>query len=357
MTILFPLRFGMKEKSLPSQFFADHAVPGYRLRDTLRRPSGFTLIELLVVIAIIAVFIGMLLPAIQVVREAAYRAQCQNNLKQMGIASHNLHDSHGHFPSAGWGWEWVGEADRGVGKSQPGGWIYQLMAYMEQGNLQKFGAGLPRAEQLKINGRLVSTVIPMYNCPSRRNSGPFKNGDDHSYINCDPVDPPYLARSDYASNVGWPIEPWGLIPYDDIDDPNGPGPTSLVDGDKLSFWKFPRYNRRWMGVIYMHSQHRITDITNGTSNTYLLGEKYVNPTNYLTGNDGADNETMYAGADNDICRLTLLPPLRDTRGYQDFSRFGSAHVGGCNMLYCDGRVQVVAYEIDPAVHQRSGDRR
>jgi prepilin-type processing-associated H-X9-DG protein len=62
-------------------------------------------------------------------------------------------------------------------------------------------------------------------------------------------------------------------------------------------------------------------------------------------------------ADNDIFRLTLSPPLRDTPGYQDYTRFGSVHVGGCNMLYCDGRVEVVDYDVDPAVHQRAGDRR
>src|SRR5262249_11269466 len=112
-----------------------------------------------------------------------------------------------------------------------------------------------------------------------------------------------------------------------------------------------------MGVIYMRSQHRIADITNGTSNTYLLGERYLNPSDYFTGDDPADDQTMYTGADNDICRVTLFAPLRDTRGYQDESRFGSAHVGGCNMLYCDGRVEVVAYDVDPAVHQRAGDRR
>lgn len=341
-----------------SQLVGDRPV-GAKLRGrTVRASFGFTLIELLVVIATVAVLIGLLLPAVQKVREAANRATCQNNLKQMGIAIHNHHDTYNRLPGSGWGWGWIGEPDRGTDKSQPGGWVYQLLVYMEQGNLQKLGAGLPRAQQLKINNKLCGTVIPMFNCPSRRNGGPFKNGESLSYFNCDPDTPPFLARTDYASNSGWPVDArTKQIPYADVAfDPNGPGPSTLAQGDKPAFWKQSPYNRKWMGVIYMRSEIRLTDITNGTSNTYLLGEKYLNPTDYLTGNDTADNEHMYVGADNDICRVTLSPPLQDTRGYADYARFGSAHVGGCNMLYCDGRVEVVAYDVDPAVHQRAGDR-
>jgi prepilin-type N-terminal cleavage/methylation domain-containing protein len=349
---------------MPSQSCADCGIHARPRKETVRRFSGFTLLELLVVVAIIAVLIGLLLPAVQKVREAANRTTCQNNLKQMGIAVLNHHDTYNRYPGCGWGWGWIGEPDRSTDKSQPGGWIYQLMAFMEQGNLQKLGAGQPRNQQLIINAQLVGTAIPMYNCPSRRNGGPFKNGlqqwngQPTSYANCLPAAPPFLARSDYASNAGWAIDPKTGKPMNDFQfDGNGPGPNTLADGDKPLFWTQYPYDRKWVGVNYQRSQHRIADITNGTSNTYLIGEKYLNPTDYLSGYDFGDNENMYIGADNDINRLTLSPPLRDTRGYQGTLIFGSAHVGGCNMLCCDGRVQVVAYDVDRAVHQRAGDRR
>src|SRR5439155_16523915 len=105
------------------------------------RRSGFTLIELLVVIAIIAILIGLLVPAVQQVRESANRTQCINNLKQMGVGFHNCHDTFKIFPGGGWGWDWVGDPDRGVGRSQPGGWVYQLLPFVDQAPLRNLGKG------------------------------------------------------------------------------------------------------------------------------------------------------------------------------------------------------------------------
>jgi prepilin-type processing-associated H-X9-DG protein len=301
------------------------------------------LIELLVVIAIITLLMALLLPAVQKVREAANRMRCANNLKQLGIAAHMLENDYKHLPTGGWGWGWVGDPDRGAGEKQPGGWIYVILPYIEQQGVHIAGAGLPTAQKNAQNAIRSGVPQQLMNCPSRRNAKPYPNGLMLGYFNTNPTVPPFLVRTDYAGCCG----------SQNSDEINA-GPSSLAAGDNGSFnWgNLSAIN----GVIFRRSQIRFADIQNGTSNTYLAGEKYLNPNNYDTGLDPADNETMYTGYNNDVNRCTFDPPLRDRPGVQNTLRFGSAHTGGVNMLMCDGSVQVVNFNVDRAIHQQAGRR-
>jgi prepilin-type processing-associated H-X9-DG protein len=121
------------------------------------------------------------------------------------------------------------------------------------------------------------------------------------------------------------------------------------------------------GVIYFHSRVTMADITDGTSNTYVLGEKSLDPDYYYNGLDWADNEGMYTGGDNDTLRTTHWNPANpnewpgrpvpDTPGTMNYWAFGSAHLNGLHMAFCDGSVQMINYSIDPETHRRLGNRK
>ncbi|MCA9100861.1 MAG: DUF1559 domain-containing protein [Pirellulales bacterium] len=315
---------------------------------------GFTLVELLVVIAIIGILIALLLPAVQAAREAARRSQCQNNLKQLGLGMLLHVDAHGKFSSGGWGWNWTGDPDRGTGQSQPGGWNYPLLPFIEQQAVHDLGRdGMPDTiTATQLDGGLTrdQTPIPAFVCPSRRSPVLYPRAKSLAYINS--RDPAQSGPVDYAANSGGNAPHWT----------GGPGSMS----DALAPWS------GWngfgpttdSGVCFTRSEIRIAQVTDGTSNTYLVGEKYVPVDAYDTGADPADDHGMYEGSAHDTHRWCFynaqapsdsLTPLQDRPGFQAVSRFGSPHAA-CHFVFCDGSVRAVGYDVDAVIHSRYGAR-
>jgi prepilin-type N-terminal cleavage/methylation domain-containing protein len=313
------------------------------------RSRAFTLVELLVVIAIIGILVALLLPAVQAAREAARRMQCSNNLKQIALAFHNHHDTYGCFPSGGWGWYWVGDPDRGSGREQPGGWPYAILPFIEQTNLRMLGSDGARdeitPEQRQGAARMVQTPVAAYNCPSRRSPLPYPQvvfpADLPSgwlAYNCDAA--PLGARTDYGANAGDRFIFWHA----------GPSPEDGFAGQ--GFWDMSQAT----GICFQRSEIRMRSIRDGTSNTYLIGEKYRNPIDYTTGRDPSDDQPMCSGDDYDLHCWTAEPPLQDKLGVPYYWRFGSCHAGGFIVAACDGSVHVVQYTIDAELHRCLGAR-
>lgn len=302
------------------------------LPHALRR-RGFTLVELLVVIAIIGVLVALLLPAVQAARESARRIQCSNHLKQIGLAFHNHHDSLGHLPTGGWGWNYVGDPDGGFSENQPGGWTYNILPYIEQSALREIGIGQAGPLKQAELARLVGVPIKFYHCPSRRPAKLYP-------ITVQPVNAATVtqgAKLDYAANCG-----------DGGNERNGGDPAQA-----------PSALDTYPGILYDKSTVKLKDVTDGLSNTFMVGEKYLAPDNYQNGADAADNENLYVGFDNDNSRsagASYFPPRQDTKLLPNIQFYGSAHPGGFNVVMCDGSVRVIQYSIDQNSFKWLGNR-
>ena len=321
-----------------------------------RRFTGFTLVELLVVITIIGILIALLLPAVQAAREAARQTQCKNNLKQLALGCMLHEQAQGWLPSDGWMGIWIGDPDMGFGSDQPGGWMYNIMPYVELGSLHDIGMGQSAAAKRTLWGRAIATTSPVMFCPTRRpptvapllsyyrqHAFPYQNLDWRSDI--------LQSHNDYAINGG-PTLDYNAVNL----------PASTLDGmvgALTGSWSAPPFTAK-------RSLVKIAEVTDGTSNTYLIGEKYLISDHYFDSEDPADdNSGPYMGHDWDICRFTyanlvnpqnFIAPLQDQPGFSDPMRFGSAHANGFNMAFCDGSVQLISYQIDSAVHTLLSNR-
>jgi prepilin-type N-terminal cleavage/methylation domain-containing protein/prepilin-type processing-associated H-X9-DG protein len=306
----------------------------------LKGSSGFTLVELLVVIAVIGILIALLLPAVQAAREAARRAQCTNNLKQIGLGFLNHESAQGFLPTGGWGWNFIGEPDRGFDKRQTGGWIFNILPYVEQNSLHDLGVGLTGSAQATALDQRLATSLRLFNCPSRRPCMDYpNNGNQFVTVDAGTLSPSPIAKTDYAANLG------------DTGYDTGSGPSSVATGDGWTDAQWAaNYYLNYDGVCFRRSMVAIAAITDGTSHTYMVAEKYLDPDSYATGTDGGDDQAAYSGFDRDVCRWGQDPPLQDRPGVVSSLAFGSAHSGAFNALFCDGSVRSVSYNIDLATH-------
>jgi hypothetical protein len=310
--------------------------------------------------------VALLLPAVQSAREAARRTQCKNNVKQLALAAMNHHDVAKFFPSGGWGYFWVGDADRGFGENQPGGWIFSVLPFTEGGNIyEQASDGQPNLitpAQEEGARQIVTNPLDAVRCPTRRVSAILPKPIDGFMVAYNaannPPDANVAGRSDYAINCGDQNQnEFGLFPQDPS---NGP-----VDAVFNSFpWRISKTGKPLIsgqlehtGISFARSEVSIKHVTDGTSNTYLLGEKYMNVTNYETGEDGGDNETWCTGYNNDNFRSGFRPPQQDRINTADAMIFGSAHPGVVMMAYCDGSVDAVGLDIDEFVFRGTCNRK
>jgi hypothetical protein len=290
---------------------------------------------------------------VQAAREAARAAQCQSQLKQLALGVLNYHDNMKHFPSGGWGYTWAPDPDQGIAKEQPGGWAYSTLPYIEQQPLADLGTGLGLVEKRTAITQVLETPIAIHYCPSRRPIALYPIAPGQPVYISRPVGANPLLRGvgriDYAINAGENVRNFGA------------GPASITAAASYK-WPDPGLSN---GIVYTRSEIKMRQVTDGMSNTYLVGEKYLDPNRYEDGSSLGDNQGPFIGDDRDAVRWAELgisasdpglPPLQDTFGADLTYSFGGPHPGGFFISMCDGSLQRISYDVDNRLHVSQANR-
>ena len=363
-----------------------------------RKRQAFTLVELLVVIAIIGILVALLLPAIQAAREAARRTQCVSHLKNIGIAMQSHVDARKVFPTGGAKYLQTGfTITQGLSggipvgpEKQALGWGYQLLPYIEE----------TAAFQIKTMPELQQVVIPIYVCPSRRVAKTTYSPDFGLFATIDYAGACPCTDREFQRRRGvFPqYDPAKYVPFTPLSLQNlassfaggtstGPEPrnNTVYDGVIVrSTWRYISGggNAPWVGepATMVHQPVKIAKISDGTSKTLVIAEKYVRNDNYEADakNRYSDDRGWSDGWDADQMRSTCFLPVGDGDGIgwdaalgryfaDDFAagpvagqynvlQFGSPHPGGLNGMFADGSVRAINFDINVVVFNSLGTR-
>ena len=339
---------------------------------------AFTLVELLVVIAIIGVLVALLLPAIQAAREAARRTQCKNNLKNIGLSLQNYESVFKFFPTGGTTFgerlECFVEGGKPWNAPKQGmSWAFQILPFLEQGALQNIGT----------TSIVQNTPVALYNCPSRRGATQYTGSYGTAYLmdygsahpctfnNGLPGSAKFNAERDHdnfarVNSSFWMLSAGG---YSGGQPPN----NGVYDGVIVrSPWRrSSSSNPTACGpnpapgefATNVPKPTKMAQISDGTSNTLVVGEKYILATTY-DGGDASDDRGWLDGWDPDTMRSTCAEPLndaqiseiRDEASEDQTYLMGSAHAAGFHGVFADGSVRTISYDVDMLIFNSLGTR-
>lgn len=376
--------------------------------------KAFTLIELLVVIAIIGIVAGLSIPAVQSARESSRRTYCSNQIRQLAKGMIQYESQHRHFPSGGWGKDWLGSAGRN-GSDQPSGWVYAVLPFVEEQALyDSISAGTGTAGYVA----LCNEPGAIFTCPTRR-SPQARNVSGTAYkTEFGSVTISTAARTDYcinggslgrcapmteyyevikslvatsqkvdfchngAQNLSLPISAFGAGGghAGHVDDTLGPCQDcdGAIDSNAVSPDSYPIWVSNWqskstselvlltlsddyglpsLGNGMAHRMSRVTagNVLDGLSNVYLVGEKYVNEDEYESGDDPGDARPMMVGFSSSTIRWASEKPQQDA-GENHPNIFGSAHPGTFNVALGDGSVRSISFDINLDTHKNLAGR-